>query len=143
MSPTRRIAAVTGVLFLITFITSIPAKLLYDSVLNHGGYITGAGANSRLLLGAFLELLLIMANIGTAVVLFPLLKRQNEAVSLAFVAARVIESAFIAVGIISVLAIVTLRKDAAGVGAGSLSAVGLSLKAIHDWTFRLGPGFVV
>jgi len=143
MSPTRRIAAVTGVLFLITFITSIPAKLLYDSVLNHSGYMAGAGSNTSLLLGAFLELILIIANIGTAVVLFPILKRQSEAASLGFVTARIVESAFIAVGILSVLAIVTLRQHGAGATAGSLSAVGQSLKAIHDWTFRLGPGFVV
>ena len=143
MSPTRRIAAVTGVLFLITFITSIPAKLLYDSVLNHPGYMAGAGSNTRLLLAAFLELILIIANIGTAVVLFPVLKRQSEAASLGYVTARVMECAFIAVGILSVLAIVTLRQDAGGAGVGSLSAVGRSLVAIHDWTFRLGPGFVV
>ena len=129
MSPTRRIAAITGVLFLITFITSIPAKLLYDSVLNHPGYMAGAGSNTRLLLAAFLELILIIANIGTAVVLFPVLKRQSEAASLGYVTARVMECAFIAVGILSVLAIVTLRQDAGGAGVGSLSAVGRSLAA--------------
>jgi hypothetical protein len=138
---TRRIATITGWLFVITFITSIPAKLIYDSILNEPGYMAGAGADSSLLLAAFLEVLLIVANIGTAVVLFPLLKRQDEAASLGFVTARVMESVFIAIGILSVLAIVTLRQDAAG--AGSFVAVGASLAAIHDWTFLLGPGFVV
>src|SRR6185437_8353087 len=74
----RRIALIAGVLFVITFVTSIPALLLYDPVLNDVGYITGAGADTRVLLGAFLELLLIDANVGSAVVLFPILKRQNE-----------------------------------------------------------------
>jgi hypothetical protein len=141
----RRIALIAGVLFVITFATSIPALLLYDPVLNDIGYITGAGADTRVLLGAFLELLLIIANVGTAVVLFPILKRQNEPLALGFVTARVVESAFIAVGILSVLAIVTLRQDLAGTGTdtATLETVGRSLVAIKDWTFRLGPGFVV
>jgi hypothetical protein len=94
-------------------------------------------------LGALLELLLIIANIGTAVVLYPVLKRVNEILALGFVTARVIECVFIAVGILSVLSLVTLRQEAAGADAGSLLTVGKSLVALHDWTFLLGPGFVV
>jgi hypothetical protein len=121
----------------------IPRALLYDPVLNDPDYIVGAGADNRVFLGAFLELLLIIANIGTAVALFPILKRQNESVALGYVTARVVECAFIAVGILSVLSVVTLRQEAAGADAGSLVAVGKSLVAIKDWTFLLGPGFVV
>jgi hypothetical protein len=143
--PSRNVALIAGVLFVITFVTSIPAVLLYHPVLKDAGYIVGAGADTRVFLGAFLELILIIANIGTAVVLFPVLKRHSESIALGYVAARVIESAFIAVGIISVLAIVTLRQDLAGAGAdtAALDAVGRSLVAVHDWTFLLGPGFVV
>jgi hypothetical protein len=90
--PSRTIARIAGVLFVITFVTSIPALLLYGPVLNHTGYITGSGADTGVLLGAFLELLLIIANIGTAVVLFPVLKRQSESIALGYVAARVVES---------------------------------------------------
>ena len=140
---TRKLARIAGVLFVITFITSIPALLLYDAVLNDAAYITGAGADTRVELAAFLELLLIIANIGTALALFPILKRQNEALALGYVTARVVESAFIAVGILSVLSIVTLRQDAAGADAGALVVAGESLVAIKDWTFLLGPGFVV
>jgi hypothetical protein len=142
---TRKLARIAGVLFVITFITSIPALLLYGPVLNHTGYIVGAGADTRVLLGAFLELLLIIANIGTAVVLFPILKRQSESLALGYVTARVVESAFIAVGILSVLAVVTVRQDLAGTGSdpATLTTVGRSLVAIKDWTFLLGPGFVV
>lgn len=144
--PHRRIALIAGVLFVITFVTSIAALLLYDPVLNDTGYIVGAGADTRVFLGAFLELLLIVANVGTAVVLFPILKRQNEVLALGFVTARLIESAFIAVGILSVLAVVTLRQDLAGVSGSdtaALETVGRSLVAIKDWTFLLGPGFIV
>ena len=143
----RTIALVTGVLFVITYVTSIPPVLfLYVPVLDDPRYIVGAGADNGVLWGAFLELLLIIANIGTAVVLFPILKRQSEIFALGYVTARIVESVFIAVGILSLLAVVTLRQDfagAAGVDAATLVTVGKSLVAIHDWTFLLGPGFVV
>jgi hypothetical protein len=143
--PQRRTARIAGVLFLVTFATSIPAVLLYDAVLNDTGFILGAGAETSVLLGAFLELILIVANIGTAVVLFPILKRQSESLALGYVTARVIESTFIAVGILSLLAVVTLRQDLAGTGTdpATLVTAGRSLVAVHDWTFLLGPGFVV
>ncbi len=145
MNP-QKIARVTGVLFVITFLTSIPAALvLYVPVLNDPNYIVGGGgADNGVFLGASLELLLIIANIATAVALFPILKRVNESLALGYVTARVVECAFIAVGILSLLTLVTLRQEAAaGADAGSLLTVGKSLVALHDWTFLLGPGFVV
>jgi hypothetical protein len=144
MSSTRKTALIAGALFVITFLTSIPAALLlYTPVLDHTSYIIGAGADTRVALGALLEVLLIIANVGSAVVLFPVLKRQNESLALGYVTARIIESTFIAIGIVSLLAIVTLRQDVGGAGGGSLVTVGRSLVAIHDWTFLLGPGFIV
>jgi hypothetical protein len=141
----QKIARVTGVLFVITFITSIPPVLfLYGPLLDDPRYIVGGGAaDNGVSLGALFELLLIIANIGTAVVLYPVVKRVSEILALGYVTARVVECAFIAVGILSVLSLVTLRQEAAGADAGSLVAVGKSLVAIHDWTFLLGPGFVV
>jgi hypothetical protein len=131
-------------LFLITFITSIPAFFFYVPVLDDPRYVVGAGADTSVSFGAFLELLLIIANIGTAVVLFPILRRQNEILALGYVTARIVECAFIAVGILSLLTVVTLRQEAAaGADAGSLIAVGESLVALHNWTRLLGPGFVV
>ncbi len=141
---TQTIARVTGVLFLITFVTAIPALILYNPVLDNARYIVGGGADTRIAFGAFLEMILIVANIGTAVALFPILKRQNEGAALGYVTARVMECAFIAVGLLSLMAIVTLRQDIGGVaGASSLIPVGRSLVAIHDWTFVLGPGWIV
>src|SRR5215208_4115596 len=145
MNP-QTIARVTGILFLITFATSIPPFVYhYVPVVDDPRYIVGGGgADNRVLTGAFLELLLIIANIGTAVVLFPILKRQNEILALGYVTARVVECVFIAVGILSVLTVVTLRQEAAaGADAASLLTAGQSLVALHDWTFLLGPGFVV
>jgi hypothetical protein len=142
----QTIARVTGILFLITFATSIPPFVYhYVPVVDDPRYIVGGGgADNRVLTGAFLELLLIIANIGTAVVLFPILKRHNEILALGYVTARVVECTFIAVGILSVLSVVTLRQEAAaGADAASLLTAGQSLVALHDWTFLLGPGFFV
>jgi hypothetical protein len=144
VNPLRRTAFVAGLLFIITFVASIPAALLlYSPLLDHPNYIVGAGADNRIALGALLEMILILANIGTAVVLFPILKRQNESLALGYVTARVMESAFIAVGILSLMAVVTLRQDVGAAGGDSLVIAGRSLVAVHDWTFLLGPGWVV
>ena len=141
MSLDQKRARVFGVLFLVTFITSIPALLLYQPVLDDPiVYIAGGGQNNQILFGAFLELLLIIANIGTAVVIFPIVKRQSEELALAYVTARLFECTFILVGIVAVLGIVTLQKEAAGAAEGS---VAYTLAAIKDWTFSLGPGWVV
>src|SRR5918911_973032 len=141
MSLDQKRARVFGVLYLITYVTSIPALALYQPVLDDPvAYIGGAGHDTQILFGALLELLLIIANIGTAVVIFPIVRRQNEDLALGYVTARLIESAFILVGILAVLGIVTLRQETAGAAEGS---VAYALAAIKDWTFQLGPGWVV
>src|SRR4051812_18808112 len=141
MALDQKRARVFGVLYLITFITSIPALLLYQPVLdNPVAYIAGAGHDKQILFGAFLELLLIIANIGTAVVIFPIVRRQSEELSLGYVTARIVECAFILVGIVSVLGIITLRNQVAGASEGT---VVYTLAAIKDWTFLLGPGWIV
>ncbi len=144
MNP-QKIARVAGVLFLITYITSIPAAFfLYPPVLDNPNYIVGAGADTSVRLGALLELILVVANIGSAVVLWPVLKRVNEILALGFVTARIVESAFIAIGVLSLLTVVALRQGAAaGADASSLVTVGESLVTLHGWTFLLGPGFAV
>jgi hypothetical protein len=134
-------ARVFGVLYLITIVASIPALLLYETVLRHPvSYIAGAGHDRQVLLGALLELVVILANIGTAVVIFPIVRRQNEELALGYVTARIVESTFILVGIVSMVGIITLHQQAAGAAEGT---VAYTLAAIHDWTFLLGPGWMV
>ena len=141
MTSSRKSALIVGVLFILTFVTSIAAVFAYGSVLSDPAYITGPGGDTGVALGALLELFLIITNIGCAVVLFPILKWQNEALALGYVAARLVECTFILVGILSVLAVVTMRQDATNADAGTLGTIGQSLIAIKDWTFLLGPGF--
>jgi hypothetical protein len=140
MTLTRKTALAVGVLFILTFITSIAGVMIYGPVLSDPNYITSPGADTRVFVGAFLELMLIVTNIGCATVLFPLLKKQNEGLALAYVAARLVECTFILIGLLSLLAIVTLRQGAAGADAASLTLIGKALYSIHDWTFLLGPG---
>src|SRR5215210_409520 len=122
----QRRARIFGVLFALTFVTSIAGLLLYDPVLNDAEYILGAGADTRVQLGALCEVFLAISNIGTAVVLWPIAKRQSETLALGYVASRVVESVLIVVGLISLLSVVTLREDFAGAAAvaGSLTIAG-------------------
>jgi hypothetical protein len=139
----QRLARIGGVLYILTFVASIPAVLLYDPLLNDAGYVLGAGHDLRIQLGAFLEVVLVIANIGTALAFFPVLKRQSESLALGYVASRTVESVIIAVGIVSVLSVLTLQQDVGGAGAANAASLSLSarsLVAVHDWTFLLGPG---
>ncbi len=141
MSLDQKRARWFGVLYLITFVTSILALVLYETVLRHPrSYIAGAGHDKQVLFGALLELLLIIANIGTAVVIHPILRRKNEELALGYVTARIVECTFILVGIVAMLGIITLRQQVAGPAEGT---VAYTLAAIKDWTFLLGPGWVV
>jgi hypothetical protein len=144
MDKARKHALATGVLFILTFITSIPALILYGPVLNDSHYILGVGTDTRIYLGAFLEILLMISNIGTAVAIFPVIKRQNESLSLGYVASRIVESTIVGVGIIGILGVVTMRREFVGSGsadATSLIIAGKTLVAIHKGSFLLGPGF--
>ena len=144
MDPMRRTALVVGVLFLITYVTAIAAKFsFYPPFLDNADYILGSGEDTRVLWGAFAEMVLILANIGSAVALYPVLKRRFPALSLGFVTARVMESVFIGVGVLAVLTLVTMRQDFSGTDTAGLSAVSHTLVTLQEWTFNLGPGVVV
>jgi hypothetical protein len=140
----RRIATFTGWLWIITFVTSILARFFfYGRVIDEeGNYVTGAGSDAKTLIaiGALLEIILIISNVGTAVVPFSIHRRVHEAGAVAYVTARLVECTFIAVGIVCMLAISTLRQDAP---SGIDAAVGHGIFAVYEWTFRIGPGVIV
>lgn len=145
MDSARRIALVAGLFYLITFAASIPAVFLLAPVLDHPGYIAAPGADTRVLWGCFLDLVNALACIGTAVALFPVVRRQNEAFALGFVTSRMLEAAIIVIGVVSLLAVVTLRQGLAGAPGtdpASLLTTGRALVAVRDWTFLLGPGLM-
>jgi hypothetical protein len=139
MDSLRKTALVGGALYLITFVTSIPARLLSGPVRNDPNYILGPGADTQVLFAGFLDVVLALACIGTAVALYPVVKRQNEGVAMGFVGSRTLEAAIIVAGVVSLMSVVTLRQTGAGPDALDTSQ---ALVASYDWTFLFGPGFM-
>ena len=149
MNP-QKTARLFGWLFIATFVTSIGAKVLF--VNGVGGsfdelrFIPGDVSENSVYLGAILEFGVIVTNIATAVVIYPIVKRQSEKVALGYVTARIMESAFILVGILSIISIVSVSDalvGATGAEATALAVQGDSLAATYDWAFLFGPGLVV
>ena len=144
MTSLRKTALVAGAFYLITFI-SIPTLALYGPVKNHRDWILSSGSHTGVLAGGFLEVIVALAGIGTAVTLYPVVKRQNEGVALGFVAARVLEAVMIFTGVISLLSLVTLRQDlggAAGANAAALVTTAASHVAVYNWTFLLSQSLM-
>lgn len=138
----RKIAIAAGVFYLVTHVTSVGALILYGPALFSTGYIIDSGPDTRVLLGAFFEVILAFAVVGTAVTLFPVVRRQNEGVALGYVSLRTLEAATILLGVVSLLAVVTLRQPGiAGTDQATLVTVGQALVAVHNWTFLVGPSF--
>ena len=145
----QRTGRIFGWLFIGTFVTSIPARLLFvnglDASWSDMRFIPGATSETSLKLGAVLEFGLIVTQIGTAVVIYPLVRRQSEMVSLGYVTARTMESVFAAIGLISIISVVNVADalaSATGADATALSVQGESLVNTYDWAFQWGPGLV-
>jgi len=144
MTSLRKTALVAGVFYLITFI-SIPTLALYGPVKNHRDWILSSGGHTGMLVGGFLEVIVALAGIGTAVTLYPVVRRQNEGAALGFVAARVLEAGMIFTGVVSLLSLVTLRHDLGGAGgadAAALVTTAASHVAIYNWTFLLSQSLM-
>ncbi len=142
--PTRKTSLVAGILYLVTFISSIPAVMLLAPVLDNPNYIISAGADFQVICGISLDIVNALAAIGTAVAVYWVVKRQNEGTALGFVATRMVEGTTVIIGVVCILALVTLRQTVGGVGTDSaaLVAVGQGLVAVRGWTFTLGPSLM-
>jgi Domain of unknown function (DUF4386) len=144
MDSARKTALVAGIFYLITFI-SIPTLGLYGPVSNHRNWILGSSGHTAVLVGGLLEVIVALAGIGTAVTLYPILKRQNESLALGFVTSRLLEGTMIFAGVVSLLSLVTLTHGpggAAGPNAAALVATGASHVAVYHWTFLLGQSLM-
>lgn len=133
----RKISLTAGVLYLLTFI-SIPTLTLYRSIHNPN-YIVSQGSDTEVLIGVILEIIVALTGIGTAVVLYPILKRQNESVALGFVGIRILEAGTIFAGVTFLLTIVTLKQNGTGNEALVISQ---ALVALYDRIFLVGQGFL-
>lgn len=142
--PTRKAAFASGLFYLITFASSIPAALMLAPILTDPGYIVGPGQDAQILTASLLDLVNVFGCIGSAVAVFSVLKRHHESLALGFVTTRLLEAAIIVPGICALLATVSIRQvgPAAGADEGALIAVGQALVGFRDWTFALGPGLM-
>lgn len=139
--PHRAAARLAGALYLLTFVSSIAALPLLRPALDDPAYVLGAGADAAVTAGALLDLVNALACVGTAVVLLPAVKRWGERLATGFLASRLVEAAVIAVGVVALLAVVTLRQEVVdGTDDAARLAVAQGLVAVRDWTFLLGPG---
>ena len=142
--PTRSHARAAGIFYLLTFLSSIPALILIGPVLNDSGYVTSAGHDTRVLWGCLLDTVNALTAVGSAVAVYSVVKRHNGSMALGFVTSRVMEAAVIMIGVVSLLAVVTMRQDFAGSGADatSLTVTANALVDVRNWTFLFGPGLM-
>jgi hypothetical protein len=140
MDATRKAALVAGLFYIATFVFSIPALGFYDGVVNDPNFVLGAGSDGGVLWGGLFEVITALAGFGTAVAIYPVLKRFGPARAMGFVASRTLEAAMIFTGVLAVLAVYTLRQDLAGSDAAALTTAASALVAVKKWTFLLGPG---
>lgn len=139
--PTRGISRAAGILYLLTFV-SMPTLALYQHVRQQPDFVLSAGSDTGVLWGALSEVVVALACVGTAVVLFPVARRQSEIAALGFVSSRVMEATLIVVGVSSVLTMTTLRQTAAGADPAALLVTGHTLSTFYDWTFLLSQSLL-
>jgi len=140
----RGTSLAAGILYLVTFV-SVPTLIVYQPVRDGADFVLGAGSDTGVRWGSFSEVVVALASIGTAVVLYPVARRQSETAALGFVASRVLEGTLIIVGVVSMLSLVTLRNDVAGTAGadpGALVTTGHALVAAYDWTFLLSQSLM-
>lgn len=139
---TRNLALAAGLLYLLTFAASLPTLALKEPVADHARFVLGVGSDAGVIWGSFLDLVCALAGIGTAVALYPIVRRHSRVSGIGFVATRTLEAATLFVGAIALMAIVTLRTDVAAGDTASLLTTSRALLAMHDWAFLFGPGFM-
>jgi Domain of unknown function (DUF4386) len=142
MDTTRKLALAGGVLYLVTFAASIPTLALKAPLVDHADWILGNGSSTGVIWAGFMDFICAVAGIGTAVALYPVVRRYSRTSAIGFVTSRSLEAAILVVGAISLLSIVTLRSDAVGGNTASLVATSQALVAMHHWSFLFGPGFM-
>ncbi len=147
MDSTKKAAKIVGVLFILAAVTAIIGLILYNPILNGPDYmINGSEHANQVVLGVLMELMLVVSAVGTATTMFPILRKYNETIALWHLCFRFLEAIIITVGVISMLSLLTLSQEFAAAGAPdseSFQTSGIVLKAIHAWTFMLGPLFML
>ena len=142
MTTTRKLALAAGLLYLLTFLASIPTLALKAPLVDHANFVLGHGSTTAVIWGGFLDFVCAVAGIGTAVALYPITRRYSRTSAIGFLSSRTLEAAILVVGAISLLSVVTLRNKMAGGDPSALLVTSRSLLAQHDLAFLFGPGFM-
>jgi hypothetical protein len=144
VNPMRRVALVSGLLYLLTFAASIPQLKLFAQIIDDPeGFVTGHGSRAPVLWGSWFEVVTALAGIGTAVALYPVTRRVSKSAAIGFVTSRVVEAGLIIVGVVSLLTVAAMRTDLAGASGARGDALRVTAHALvqmRQWTFLLGPG---
>lgn len=147
MNANRKAAKIAGILFIIAALSAIAGRLLYGPILDAPDYLTkGSEHANQVVLGVLMELVLVASAVGTSITMFPFLKKYNETLALGHVLFRFLEAVVITVGLISILSLLTLSREFMAAEAPNIAffqASGTTLKAIYEWTFLLGPNFLL
>lgn len=142
MDADRKATFAAGLFYIATFLFSIPALGLYGGAIDDPSWVLGVGSDSGVLWGGLFEVLTGLTGIGTAVAVYPIIKRYGPSRAVAFVGSRVLEAAIIIAGVLAILAVYTMRQDLGGTDAASLTTTASALVAVRDWAFLFGPGFM-
>lgn len=140
MDAERKATLAAGLFYLATFAFSIPALGLYGDAIDDPNWVLGAGGDGGVLWGGLFEVLTGLTGIGTAVAVYPILRRHGPGRAVGFVGARVLEAAIIIAGVLAILAVYTLRQDSAGADPAALTTTASALVAVREWSFLFGPG---
>ena len=139
MTSYRKTALVGGILYLLTFLGSIPAAFLVGPAISDPNYIAGAGADQRVALGAIFELLNVFGLIGCGIALFSVIRKAHEGLAIGYLATRLFEGAIITMGVVSLLAVTSLHQNATSAGdAAALVPVGRALVDVRTWATVIG-----
>lgn len=140
----RSNASITGIFFITAAVTSIAGLILYDPILNHTDFLTaGPEHQTQIITAAVFEALLACSAIGTAIMLYPYLKKHNESLGLGYVLFRTLEVLFILIGTMSMLALLSLGLSSPGTENADLQSVGEMLQRMYRWTLLLGPNLML
>ena len=140
MSTTRKLALGSGLFYLATFVFSLPTLGMYNAVVHNANFVHGAGSSGSVPWGALFDVLTGLTGIGSAVMVYPVIKRFGRTNAIGFVASRTVEAAMLSVCAMSLLAVYTLRVDLGGTNTAGLGAAAAALVAVHKWAFVFGPG---
>ena len=135
-APSRRLARLVGVLFIVATVTAIVSSALLDSVIDGTGYLSKlAGHQDRVLAGAFFQILAAFSCAGIGIALYPAVRLRGVAFAVGAASFRVVEGTFYLVGAIGTLLLLELGQEfahAANPGSAYFQTTGTLLHALRD-----------